>query len=79
MLGKFCKLYLFFITLTVICQVFACGVYAAGKPTVINVKPGRNALPEAISKAANIEGDVVISLSAGTYRTAKTIEITQGK
>ncbi len=79
MLGKFCKLHLFFVTLTVICQVFACGVYAAGKPTVINVKPGRNALPEAISKAANIEGDVVISLSAGTYRTAKTIEITQGK
>ena len=79
MFVKFCKLHLLLFAVAVSFLAFSSGVNAAGKPTVINVKPGRNALPNAISKAAGIEGDVVINLSAGTYRTARTIEITQGK
>ena len=79
MFVKFCKLHLLLFAVAVTSLAFSSGVNAAGKPTVINVKPGRNALPNAISKAAGIEGDVVINLSAGTYRTARTIEITQGK
>ncbi|MGN1264353.1 MAG: right-handed parallel beta-helix repeat-containing protein [Muribaculaceae bacterium] len=60
------------------CQALFGAAIAADKPTVINVKPGKNALTNAIRKASGIKGDVVISLSAGDYRTASTIEITQG-
>ena len=47
--------------------------------TTITVKPGKNAIQNAINKAANINDDVVIELTRGTYRTHKTIELTSGK
>lgn len=47
--------------------------------TTITAKPGKNAIQNAINKAANINDDVVIELTSGTYRTDKTIELTSGK
>ncbi|MGM9802610.1 MAG: right-handed parallel beta-helix repeat-containing protein [Muribaculaceae bacterium] len=52
---------------------------SAGAQTTITVKPGNNALQKAINKAAGIKGNVVIELSQGTYRTSRTIEVTQAQ
>lgn len=47
--------------------------------TKISIKPGREALQQAIDKAASLEGDVVIEMNGGEYRTDRTIEILPGK
>lgn len=61
--------------------VFAALLLAGGlnAETVITVKPGKNALQNALKRASTINDDVIIELSAGTYRTDKTIELTSGK
>lgn len=46
--------------------------------TKITVKPGSGTLQQAIRKAASIEGDVIIEMAGGEYRTDKTIEILPG-
>ena len=39
------------------CQALFVAAIAAEKPTVINVKPGKNALANAIRKASSMNGD----------------------
>lgn len=49
------------------------------RQTTIIVKPGSGTLQQAIRKAASLEGDVIIEMKGGEYRTDKTIEIQPGK
>lgn len=58
--------------------VASCSMIYA-EQVVIKVRPGTGTLQRAINKAATKRGDVVIELQGGEYRTARTIEITQGK
>lgn len=55
------------------------GMAAYGNPTKISVKPGKEALQKAIRKAETLEGDIIIEMNGGEYRTEKTIEISAGK
>lgn len=63
------------------------GIFVHGKSdillgksqTTITVKPGSGTLQQAIRKAASLEGDVIIEMKGGEYRTDKTIGIHPGK
>ncbi|MCL3853837.1 MULTISPECIES: hypothetical protein [Parabacteroides] len=50
-----------------------------GRQATILVKPGSGTLLQAIRKAASLEGDVIIEMKGGEYRTDKTIGIHPGK
>ncbi|WFE87003.1 right-handed parallel beta-helix repeat-containing protein [Parabacteroides chongii] len=52
---------------------------SGNRQTTIIVKPGSGTLQQAIRKAASLEGDVIIEMKGGEYRTDKTIEIQPGK
>lgn len=63
------------------------GIFVHGKSesqsdnrqTTIIVKSGSGTLQQAIRKAASLEGDVIIEMKGGEYRTDKTIGIQPGK
>lgn len=47
--------------------------------TTLPVKPGNRSVENALKKASYLEGDVVLELSGGVYRTDRTIAVSKGK
>lgn len=75
------KRQLFLLAIAILLVATVCGQEdnRNANQTKIIVKPGQGTLQQAIRKASSIEGNVIIEMDGGEYRTDKTIEVLPGK